>query len=303
MHAGRLVSKWTLVAFALTIAFVGRGTAHPGSGIALDRAGNVFFVDSGSGLWKIDTAGKISKIPGAAYHWMALDATNAFARTRLPRERNTDMTAAGSNPTILLASDYPVTIGRDGNLYYPLNVDGKPLCMMKMTPAGATSVLADIPASKKGPLRWINGLAAGPDGALYYTDDNTIWRMTSNGRASIVATIQSPPNVTLVPMHTKDMGPMLRGLAVDSKGVIYVASTADGCVLKVTPDGKAETILQVQSPWSPTAVAIHGSDVYVQEYLHTTGDDRKEWLPRIRKMTPNGKQSIIATVEQMPGAR
>lgn len=292
-----------LPAAVVIMTCVSLAHAHPGSGIAVDRTGAVFFVDSGSGLWKIGAAGTISKIPGAAYHWMALDAANAFARTRLPRERNTDMTAAGSNPTILLASDYPIAIGTDGNLYYPLNVDGKPLRMMKVTPQGATSVLADIPASKKGPLRWINGLAAGPDGALFFTDDNAIWRMTSRGQASTVATIQSPPNATLVPMHTKDMGPMLRGLAVDSKGVIYVAATADGRVLKVTPDGKTETILQVQSPWSPTAVAIHGSDLYVQEYLHTTGDDRKEWLPRIRKITADGKQTIIATVEQMPGAR
>ena len=277
--------------------------AHPGSGIAVDRTGAVYFVDSGSGLWKIDAAGVITKIPGAAYHWIALDAKNAFARTRLPRERTTDMSAAGSNPTILLASDYPIVVAPDGNLYYPMAAEGKPLRIMIMTPASKTSVLGDVPDSKKGSLRWINGIAAGPDGGLYYTEDNAIWRMTSKGKASIVATIQTPAGATLVPLHTKDMGPMLRGLAVDSKGVIYVAATADGRVLKVTPDGKVETILQVQSPWSPTAVAVHNGDVYVQEYLHTTGDDRREWLPRVRKITRDGKSTMIATVDKMHGAR
>lgn len=303
MHFRRQILRLFLFVSAAACILPSIAAAHPGSGIAVDRTGAVFFVDSGSGLWKIDAAGRISKIPGAAYHWMALDANNAFARTRLPKERYTDMSAAGSNPTILLASDYPIAVAPDGNLYYPLNTEGKPLRIMKMTPAGETSVLGDIPDSEKGPLRWINGLAAGPDGALYYTEDNAIWRMTSKGQASIVASIQSPPDATLVPLHTKEMGPMLRGLALDSMGVIFVAATADGRVLKVTPDGKVGTILQVESPWSPTAVAVHDSDVYVQEYLHTTGDDRKQWLPRVRKITPDGKSTIIATVDQMRGAR
>jgi len=43
--------------------------------------------------------------------------------------------------------------------------------------------------------------------------------------------------------------------------------------------------------------------VYVLEFLHTPGDDRTTWMPRIRKITPDGKSTIILTVDQMPGAR
>ena len=65
----------------------------------------------------------------------------------------------------------------------------------------------------------------------------------------------------------------------------------------------AERLVQLQSPWSPTGVALFGSDVYVLEFLHTAEDDRRAWLPRVRKITADGKSTIIATVDQMPGAR
>lgn len=297
----RLILLVLVPVILLTVA--GTAIAHPGSGIALDRAGSVYFVDSGSGLWKIDTAGRVSKLHGPAYHWMALDPANGLAKTRLPRERSTDMVAAGANPTALLASDYPIVVGHDGNLYYPLYEADKPLRLMKMTPAGVATLVGEIPASKSGPLRWINGLAVGPDGMLYYTEDDTVWRMTSKGQASVVATVSVPSGATLTPGHTDAMGPMLRGLAIDSKGVIYAAAAADGRVVKITRDGKIETVLQTQSPWAPTAVATHGADVYVLEYQHTPGDDRRQWLPRVRKVTPDGKSTIIATIEQMTGAR
>jgi len=303
MHPNRHLSRRIVLVCAVLFVSASIASAHPGSGIAVDKAGCVYFVDSGSGLWKIDAAGRITKIPGAAYHWMALDAKDAFARTRLPRERNTDMSAVNANPTILLASDYPIAVGSDDCLYYPHKPREQPLRLMRMNPAGTAVAVGDIPPSTNGPLEWINGLATGPDGSLYYTDDQSIWRMTSKGQVTRVATISVAAGATLTPGHVARMGSMLRGLAVDSKGVIFVAATADGRVLKVAPDGKTETVLQVQSPWSPTAVALHGGDVYVLEYLHTTGDDRKEWLPRVRKITPDGKSTIIATVDKMPGAR
>ena len=84
---------------------------------------------------------------------------------------------------------------------------------------------------------------------------------------------------------------------------MYVADTGDTRVLKITAAGEITTILETQTPWSPTAVAVFGSDVYVLEFLHTTRDVRRDWLPRVTKIAANGKSTIIATVDQMPGAR
>jgi sugar lactone lactonase YvrE len=93
------------------------------------------------------------------------------------------------------------------------------------------------------------------------------------------------------------------GIKVDANGVVYVADAGDARVLKVTSDGKATTILQLESPWAPTDIAVFGDIVYVLEFSHTAGDDRTESMPRVRKITPDGKSTIIVTVDQMPGAR
>jgi len=37
---------------------------HPGSGIVVDRDGNVYFTDTGSGIWKLDRQGKPTKVHG-----------------------------------------------------------------------------------------------------------------------------------------------------------------------------------------------------------------------------------------------
>jgi hypothetical protein len=84
---------------------------------------------------------------------------------------------------------------------------------------------------------------------------------------------------------------------------MYVADTGDARVLKITPDGKITTLQQLESPWAPTDVAVFGDLVYVLEFLHTPGDDRVTWIPHVRKITPDGKSTVIVTVDQMPGAR
>ena len=65
---------------ALLTLFAGRVSAHPSSGIVVDEKGNVFVADINSGVWKIDTEGKLTHIHKEAGHWLALDAEGSFAR-------------------------------------------------------------------------------------------------------------------------------------------------------------------------------------------------------------------------------
>jgi hypothetical protein len=37
--------------------------AHPGAGIVVDRRGQVFFIDTGAGVWKIDLQGEVGETP------------------------------------------------------------------------------------------------------------------------------------------------------------------------------------------------------------------------------------------------
>src|SRR5215217_1754330 len=75
--------------------------AHPGSGILVDRLGQVYFIDTGSGLWKIDTRGSLSHLSPLRNHWLAMDPTNRFTQSHVPTDPGRDwvITAAGANPT------------------------------------------------------------------------------------------------------------------------------------------------------------------------------------------------------------
>jgi len=277
--------------------------AHTGSGIAVDRFGQVYFLDTGSGLWKIDAHGGLTHLSGLKNHWLALDANDRFAQARLPTDPAQDwvITRVSASPTLLISTDFPIAIGEDGNLYYPSGRSGD-LRIVRAMPSGETAVLAPLPLTATGaPLPHINGITAGPDCSLYYTENTVIRRITAEGRISIVATVRALARGPSIPGTNQH--PYLRGLAVDARGVMYVADNGDARVLKITPEGKITTVVQLQGPWSPTGVALFGSDVYVLEFLHTPEDDRRAWLPRVRKITSDGKSTIIATVDRMPGAR
>jgi sugar lactone lactonase YvrE len=271
---------------------------HPGSGIAVDRVGQVYFLDTGSGLWKIDVHGKLARISETRFHWLALDANDRFANAPLPSGSDGDITKAAATPTLLLSSDYPITIAQDGNLYYPSRGPRGGLRIMRMIPSGETSVLVTLPATARGPLPHINGIASGPDDSLYYTENNAIRRISAQGQVSIVATIPALAGSPTIPGISADARSYLRGLAINAHGVIYVAASGCGRVLRITPAGKITTVIQIQSPWSPTAVALSGNELYVLEYLHTAEESRRAWLPRVRKITADGTATIIATIDR-----
>jgi DNA-binding beta-propeller fold protein YncE len=277
-------------------------TGHPGAGISVDRAGQIYFLDTGSGLWKLDKAGKLTHLSRTLFHWLAIDEDDCFANTQFQSGALGEIIKVGANPTVLLSSDYPIAIGKDGNLYYPSGAAGN-LRLMKMSPAGVSSVVLAFPATASGrPLPHIGGIIGAPDGSLLYTEDGAVRKIDSQGRISIMAAVRAPASPPSIPGMSEH--PYLRGLAVTDRGVIYVANTGDAGLLKITSDGKAvTTILRTQSPWSPTSVAVFGNDVYVLEFLHTASDVRRDWSPRIRKIAPNGTSSLIVTLDQMPGAR
>jgi DNA-binding beta-propeller fold protein YncE len=303
MQILRRISRRTLLALFVACLLSTSVLAHPGSGIAVDRKGQVYFLDTGSGLWKIDARAGLTHLSPLKNHWLALDANDGFAGGRLPLDPNSDwvITRVGANPTMLISTDFPIAIGEEGNLYYPSGHPGD-LRIVRAVPSGENVLLATLPLTAIGrPLPHINGITAGPDCSLYYTENTVIRRITAEGKISIVATVRALVGGPSIPGTNQH--PYLRGLAVDARGVMYVADNGEARVLKITPEGKITTLVQLQSPWSPTGIALFGSDVYVLEFLHTAEDDRRAWLPRVRKITSDGKSTIIATVDQMPGAR
>lgn len=292
-----LVSLLLLATGVLSVSV----SAHPGAGIAVDRAGQIYFLDTGSGLWKIDTAGKLTHLSRTLFHWLALDEDNRFANTQFQSGALGEIQRVGTSPTVLLSSDYPIAIGGDGNFYYPSGAAGN-LKLMKLTPAGDRSLVMAFPATANGkPLPHIGGIIAGPNGSLLYSEDAAIRKIDRQGRVSTVIAVRAPARPPSIPAMNEH--PLLRGFALDDRGVMYVADTGDARVLKIVSSRNATTILETESPWSPTAVAFFGNDIYVLEFLHTVRDVRRDWLPRVWKISSNGQSSLIATLDQMPGAR
>jgi sugar lactone lactonase YvrE len=259
----------------------------------------VYFIDTGKGIWRIDAQGRLAQREGPAFHWLAIDAGGRFARTRLPSSPDAEMKAVGADPTLIVSSDFPVTVGRDGALYYPEPGSGGRLQIFRVAPSGARTVFATLPAAtESGPLQWLNGIAAGPDGSIYYTENQAIRRINPRGTLSTVASKVTVPGCVRPPGWEAPLGSDLRGLAVASDGTVFVAASGCGAVLKIEARGKISTILRADPPWSPTAVAVAGKAVYVLEYLHTASDNRREWLPRVKKVSPGGAAVLVATIER-----
>ena len=274
--------------------------AHPGSGIAVDRHGQVYFADTGGGVWKIDGERRVTQVDSSRFHWLAIDLDGMFTNGRMPTSSRGDFTRVGTDPTLILSSDFPVVIDRDGAFYHPEpgGPDGR-VQLLRSTAAGVRTVFATLPAkTESGPLQWINGLAVGPDGSLYYTENAAVRRVNTRGEISTVAANVKVGGCINVPGNEPAEGVLLRGLAIDAEGTVYVAASGCGAVLKISTGGSVSVIHRTTTPWSPTAVAVAGKDIYVLEYLHTANEDRQAWIPRVRQLHPDGTSVLLATISR-----
>jgi hypothetical protein len=293
--------------------------AHPGSGIVVDAQGNVYFTDTGAGIWKIDAQRRLSQVPGSAFHWMAIDERGGFADVSENfGEWFERASTRGSKPTLILCSDYPCAVGPDGNLYFadtlPFFSDNpKPTLIVRRTPDGNQTVLSSGRQAKSNadpsapPLGHVTGMAAGGGGSLYImqsppdSNEHVILKLTMDGEATVFASgfLNENDGVELQPGVSKTY---CRGLAVDARGDVYVAVNGGRRVVKVTPQGKASDVLRSENPWSPTGIAVLDDAVYVLEYTDFqpgwNSEDRRGWIPRVRTVSRDGKVETLATIDR-----
>ncbi len=270
--------------------------AQPASGIVVDPQGEIFFIHSRHGVGKIDTSGHLSYVHRTTGgHWMCLDVQGVFSRTQ-PKifER---ITQTGIKPAIIFADGgAPIAVNRDGNLYYGSGDDMSPggLTVTRLSPDGKRTLFS--PALKTALAKideGVTGLDAGPDGTLYVASASAIFKVAKDGKVStlISPVIVQDCNDQVAPEQHQ---PYLRGLAVDTNSSVYVAATSCRCTLKVSPQGKAETIMTSESPWYPTGVAVFRGGVYVLEceYVREAAE-ADQYPPRVRKLGLDGKITTI----------
>jgi sugar lactone lactonase YvrE len=271
----------------------------------VDEKGTVFVADINTGLWRIDTDGKLTQVHKDAGHWLALDAEGRFSGVDFEKSDHWPRwfkrrTPAGEKPALITDGGSPLVVHRDGNLYYvssgkKMNPGGHEV--IRLTPDGKLSrVAADLDKTSEK-LGGIKGMAVGPDDSLYVTFPKALLRITTGGKVTVVAESVrvADGGKDILDGTPKDELPYLRGLAVDARGTVYAAATGCRCVVKITPDGKAETVLKAERPWSPTGIALHGEAIYVLEYPNANGERHEDWVPRVRKVGRDGKTTTLIT--------
>src|SRR5437867_6690 len=313
------MKKRVLIFLAIAVPFVlfkYRASAHPASGIVVGAQGEVFFIHTGHGVCKIDTQGQLTcihKVSGGG-HFLALDKDGRFS-TQFPQLFE-KIAPEAAKPALLYASGGgPLVVNPDGNLYYasgfPGGGDMAPgfTTVTRLSPDAKRTLFApQLKAMLEDLNEGVTGVAAGPDGSLLVACPNAILKVNMDGT---VTTLVHP---VVVKDRDDDLAkdsttrafhsPYIRGLDATRDGNIYAAVTGCRCVVKISPEGKIETVLKAERPWTPTGVAVHGKDLFVLEY--TNPDQPGDWAPRIRKLGPDGKVAVLASLapdEEKRGAK
>ena len=305
------------------LPFVG-ASAHPASGIVVDRSGQLYFSDLET-VWKLDARGRLSVfrpgVSGRHVHELTIDeAGNIYGAdiSYVPAsvkwiQAVWRMTPEGQQTFLVNPTDQPpraasIWRDREGNSFFVEqdNHRKRETLLLRRTPAGEVSIVAGGPfgfADGKGTearFGSIGGMTLAPDGSLYVTDGNAVRRVEMNGT---VRTLAKNLNADMPDISTKESAHhvTLMGLAVGTGGSVFAADHENRRVLQINADGKAATFLRADSPWTPTGVATDDDgSVYVLEISFTPPGTYKG--PRVRKVTPDCKATIVATVGE-PGAR
>jgi hypothetical protein len=288
--------------------------AHPAWGIVVDRGGNVIFSDLET-IWRIDVHGKLTVLrPGVSgrhVHDISIDAAgNLYGADlsylgELQGYRNAIWRMAPSGQlTWLIPAVQTLPRGagvwrdRSGNTYAieEDNHTRRQTLLVRRTPAGAVLVVAggryghaDGTGARASFSNVIGG-AFGPDGSLYLADGATVRKVTPQG---VVTTLAAGLDTDTRAREVLDFASLM-GIAAAPNGDVYVADFRNRRVLRIS-HGIVTITARAEPPWSPTGVAAGpNGDLFLLEYgFRPPGT----WLmPRIRKVTADGKASVIAVV-------
>ncbi len=254
------------------------------SGVATDRAGNVYVGDTNNHtIRKITSAGMVSTLAGAVGQFGSVDGTGMAAR---------------------FTSPYGVATDSVGNV---LVVDYGNHTIRTISPTGVVSTLAGAAgdsgsadsAGSVARFYFPRGVATDSGGNVYVADtgNQTIRKITSAG---VVSTLAGAPGQQ---GNTDSTGTAARfsnpvGVATDSAGNVYVGDASNHTIRKITSAGMVSTLAGAAGQFgsvdgtgmaarfaSPYGVATDSvGNVFVADFGNYT----------IRKITSDGAVSTIA---------
>ncbi|MDQ5846659.1 MAG: hypothetical protein M3539_15340 [Acidobacteriota bacterium] len=302
--------------FAILISSSG-AQAHPATGIVVDRNGNVYFSDLET-VWRIDTNGKLSVFRAAEggrhVHELFMDQQDNIYGGDISYNPSTKtwpsavwkMTPQGQFTWLLEPTEHPprgmsIWRDRDGNNYWidQNNHTKTQTLLLRRTPDGTVATLAGSAyghADGKGTAARfgsVGGMFYAADDTLYLSDGKSVRKVSRDGTVTTVA--------QGLDFRTRDDDPTflaaygsLAGLCVDTEGNVFVADAGNRRLLKIDARGQVSVVVRNEAPFFPTGVATAGGNLYVLEVGFTMPNISSG--PRIRKITPDGKSTIVAVV-------
>jgi uncharacterized delta-60 repeat protein len=273
------------------------GFYHP-TGVAVDTNGNVYVADyANHTIRKVTPAGVVTTLAGLAGSFGTNDGTGSVARFYYP---------AG------------VAVDTNGNVYV---ADQNNHTIRQVTPAGVVTTLAGSAGASgtndgtgvAARFSHPNGVAVYSNGSVYVADysNDTIRQVTPVGTNWVVTTLAGLAGSA---GSADGTGSAARfhypaGVAVDTKGNVYVADQYNDTIRQVTPIGTNWVVTTLAGlagsagsadgtgsaarfAW-PTGVAVDtNGNVYVADYLNDT----------IRKVAPVGTNWIVTTLAGLAGS-
>ena len=147
-----------MITTLVMLATADSALAHPGSGIAVDREGQVYFTQTnGKGTWKVSPKGELTLISDVRHHWLEIDIEGLFSRSHLKDFQR--ITPDGAKPAILTCGDFPFTLNRDDGIYYALWKPGR-LEINRQSPEGNVSAI-QLQGATNAAIGGVTGMASG----------------------------------------------------------------------------------------------------------------------------------------------
>lgn len=253
-------------------------------GVAVDRSGNIFVLDSNDG-----TVHRITQT-GAAETFAGISGNKGYAD--------------GSSQKALFSKPTDVATDRNGNVYI---ADSGNRVIRKISPEGMVTTLAGTAgvsghadgvgaaASFKSP----RGIAVDASGYVYVADaySNTIRKISPAGVVTTLAGIAGMEG------HADGLGAAARfrfptDVAIDKAGNIYVSDSLNNTIRKITQAGLVTTIAGAAGLWGSTDAA--GADARFNHPNGIATDSSGNIFVaetnngRIRKITPDGVVTTLA---------
>lgn len=288
-----------------------RAEAHEGWGIVVDATGRVYFGDIPANIiWTISNDGKLERVALRKHsHALFLDSAGNVHGTNphltlpirsvwrlTPNGYLTDVIPPTENLRLGLQS---FIMDGAGNMYSAnaRNAETPDLVLLKRSPEGAITTLAGNTvghadgAGSQAKFMGIDGMAWGPDGALYLADGPYVRRVALDGAVSTLG---------VGPLTERKWDEDLLGIDVDATGNVYAADYANRRILKITPAGAVSIVLRTGAFWAPTGIAVAPDGLYVLDHLRMPlailGDLAVGPYIRVRKVSEDGSIAELARI-------